>query len=360
MKISQAHEPWERPWPDDGLESVNRCPICDETNRRLLYANLVDNVFRTAPGKWELWECNDCKCAYLDPRPTPASIGQAYKTYYTHAGAKKQDDYESLSGFRLLRRKLANGYLNKRYGTRYLPGWSAGAVLARMLPDQSEMLDLQFRWLPRPGIGERLLDVGCGNGDFLEKAKDAGWDGVGVDPDPNAVITAQGRGLDVREGLVDVINEESGDFDVVTLSQVIEHVHDPEELLSAVFRQLKSNGMLYIDTPNIQSLGAKLFGANWRGIESPRHLILFSNTGLRLLLKKCGFINIKIRSRRYATKGMFQSSYKLEQEASSFRYKTMLLSKRWALNCYIRFLPASRLDFITLTARKNNDGQTKS
>lgn len=351
---NNPQEPWSQAWPSSGLEFVSKCPVCGESKRKMLHADVVDNVFRVAPGKWTLWQCADCNSAYLDPRPTQNSIGQAYTTYYTHNSVVGRDELSFFNKFRLFRRMLANGYMNNRYGTNYHPTSAIGPVFAGLFSDQREVLDIQFRWLLKPIAGQRLLDVGCGNGEFLVKARDAGWDVVGVDPDPNAVATAQEQGLDVYTGFVNVLDGGIDPFDIITLSQVIEHIHEPMELLSSVHEMLKPNGILYIDTPNIQSLGARLFGINWRGIESPRHLVLFSITGLILLLERCGFTDIQFRSRRYATKGMFKSSFRLEREASLGGIKTALLSTRMVLNTYIPFLPVSSLDFITLLARKKH------
>jgi len=73
-------------WGTDELEAVDRCPICDSLDRSVLYAAIADRLFRT-PGTWTLYQCNQCKVAYLNPRPTPAAIGKAYVAYHTHETA---------------------------------------------------------------------------------------------------------------------------------------------------------------------------------------------------------------------------------------------------------------------------------
>ena len=123
------------------------------------------------------------------------------------------------------------------------------------------------------------------------------------------VATAQWQGLEVHKGSIEILDCEHASFDAITLSHVIEHVHEPGVLLSSAQRLLKPDGILYIDIPNIRSLGAKTFGPNWRGIESPRYLVLFSIKGLQLLLKQCGFIDVELKPRRNVTKNMFLSSF---------------------------------------------------
>ncbi|MHB8570738.1 MAG: hypothetical protein ACYC97_11150, partial [Metallibacterium sp.] len=73
-----------RPWPQADLEFVPHCPVCGCAERRLLYKGLTDRVFCVADGAWDLYRCAQCASGYLDPRPTPESIGRAYAGYYTH------------------------------------------------------------------------------------------------------------------------------------------------------------------------------------------------------------------------------------------------------------------------------------
>jgi len=70
---------------------------------------------------------------------------------------------------------------------------------------------------------------------------------------------------------------------------VIEHVHDPKSALRQSFRLLKPNGKLYLETPNIESVGHKEFGENWRALEPPRHLTIFSWAALENFLAQLGF-----------------------------------------------------------------------
>ncbi|MFW5453802.1 class I SAM-dependent methyltransferase [Thioalkalivibrio sulfidiphilus] len=186
-------------WPAEGLERVDSCPVCRCDQRNQLYTGLTDRVFRCAPGRWSLYQCEGCQSAYLDPRPTPDAIGLAYSTYYTHE-VNSREEAEHLSWPRRIRRILANGYRNHRFGTNIQPASWFGMFAAWLLPSMRETLHGEFRHMPRADRGPRLLDVGCGNGSFLRVARAAGWHVVGVDFDPNAVKTARSQGLDVREG----------------------------------------------------------------------------------------------------------------------------------------------------------------
>jgi SAM-dependent methyltransferase len=103
------------------------------------------------------------------------------------------------------------------------------------------------------------------------------------------------NGLDVALGSLEQQCYPSEHFDAVTLSHVIEHVPDPVGTLVECARLLKKGGKLVIATPNNASLGHRLFGRNWRGLEPPRHLHIFSPQSLRRTLGMAGFQNITIR-----------------------------------------------------------------
>ena len=351
-ELKQVH-PWFATWPVEELERVFRCPVCGSADREVLHDGVVDNVFFVAAGKWTLHCCKHCRSAYLDPRPSPASIGKAYGTYYTHAIDAVQDEVTQLGFFRRLRRMLSNGYLNQLYGTQRQPTSRLGHWLAKLLPGQFQTLDVNFRYLPKPCKGQRLLDVGCGNGSFLVSAREAGWMVSGIEPDPKAAAAARQCGLDVTVGTVDLLAEQSDCFDAITLSHVIEHVYEPLELLKIIHRLLKEDGILYIDTPNIQSHSAGLFKQNWRGLESPRHLVLFNLASLTKLLTSTGFTKIKIRRRTAVRQGMHLRSMRMAGGLPPYgRDHSARLGwfERFRMN--LVFTKTNRLEFITLTARK--------
>jgi len=274
---ASLEKPWLEPWPADGLETVSRCPVCGHAERDILHADLIDNAFRAAPGKWTLWRCAKCNSAYLDPRPSQATIHLAYANYYTHQETVGRDDYASLSQFRKLRRRLVNGYINWQYSTSVIPASVIGVPTLMFLWPFRKRIDREYRHLPcLPEAGGTLLDVGCGDCLFLNLARTCGWDVVGLDPDPKAVANGIRQKLTVFVGGIEYFDEQTELFDVITLSHVIEHLSDPVKVLEACHGLLKPGGQLWLETPNIESIGHVYFQENWRGLEPPRHLVLFS------------------------------------------------------------------------------------
>ena len=301
-------------WPADGLESVPICPVCGSDSRELLHEGLTDRIFFCAPGEWSMYRCESCASAYLDPRPNSDTIGLAYQNYFTHEPTVVSPD----GLVRKLRRRLGNGYRNQRYGTRDYPASKLGILAATLMPNAKSIMDAGMRHLPKASSGKRLLDLGCGNGAFLLRARGAGWLTIGVDLDPKAVEVAQSQRLDVRLGGVEELHPADEQFDVITLSHVIEHVHHPLEVLQACHSLLKPDGNLWIETPNINSQGYRFYGANWRGLEPPRHLVLFSLDSMHRTLNTAGFSRVEVQPYRPLCDGIFGSSEAIAEGVDPF------------------------------------------
>lgn len=340
-------------WPESGLEVLGACPVCGAKRRRLLHEGLTDDAFRCAPGKWTLWRCDTCTNAYLDPRPDVETIGMAYRAYYTHVDDGDRDDYRQLGKLRKLRRVMSNSYTNHRYGTAYLPSSSWIGLPLRWLSGFRQRLDVQHRWLPKPKVGDRLLDVGCGNGAFLGIARQCGWEAYGVDPDAKAVASAQAHGATVRLGDISAFGDMPGQFKAITLSHSIEHVHDPVKVLRAAHDLLAPGGVIYVDTPNIDSRGHARFGRHWRGIETPRHLVIFSLAGLEGVLDQLGFEIEAVFRTTSVVSGIFMASHLISVGLSPYDEPTdgVRLNAR-LLAAVSAITPSSRLEFITLVARR--------
>lgn len=325
MSVDAALRP-PRDWPAQDLEGVERCPVCDSEDRRLLYEGLHDRLFG-APGRWTVYSCLACGSAYLDPRPTRESIGRAYERYFTHE-ATGRENLHGLGWWRRVRRAVANGYLNRRFGTDYRPSSRLGGWLLQFVPGPRHSLDALGRHLPRPAPGMSLLDVGCGNGDFLDIARRAGWRVMGVEPDPVAVEVARSRGLDVRLGTIEALAGMTRAFDVITLSHVIEHVHDPLSLLMRCRMLLRPNGWIWIDTPNLDSFGHRRYGAAWRGLEPPRHLVLFTIGSLTQALRQAGFGRVEWAPWRPVASGTYAVSEAIRSHETYSDGKAVPLSPK--------------------------------
>jgi 2-polyprenyl-3-methyl-5-hydroxy-6-metoxy-1,4-benzoquinol methylase len=154
-------------------------------------------------------------------------------------------------------------------------------VASALHPGGDAELHASVLYLKAPVGGNRVLDVGCGNGDLMARLRGLGWDPVGVDTDPAAVAHAKDRDLDARTGTLSDQRFPSGRFDAIVSSHVIEHMDQPVELLRECQRVLKPDGLLIFVTPNLSSLCSHVFGQAWSSLDPPRHLMLHTGRSLR-------------------------------------------------------------------------------
>lgn len=136
-----------------------------------------------------------------------------------------------------------------------------------------------------------LLDVGSGPGAMLAAASARGWSAQGIDLNPWAVERArEGHGLDVREGSLPDPELAGGQFDAVTMMDLIEHVEDPLALLREARRLLRAGGAIAVLTPDAGSPVSRMLGRRWpEAVRAPEHLALFSARGLAALMRRAGF-----------------------------------------------------------------------
>jgi SAM-dependent methyltransferase len=268
------------------------CPLCG-TAGELIYENLRDSLFG-APGVWGTRACPACAAWWLDPRPTRASIGEAYRSYYTHGARSGAAAVYDAAIRRLARERAATDY---GFG-RPTPGLAQVCALAtRLHAGLIDQADLLIRYLSASatGAGARLLDVGCGHGEALGFLTTLGWRATGVEIDPLAVEAARARGLDVIQGEIASAGLADSSFDAVTSSHVIEHVHDPRAFLVEGRRVLREGGVLVAVTPNSRSELSARHRRNWRGLEPPRHLVLFNADNLTRLAADAGFRQVSVK-----------------------------------------------------------------
>jgi len=343
------------PWPAHHLEAVPECPICKGgSGRDLWHGEMTDRVFGIAPGAWSLYRCRDCGSGWLDPRPDAASLPQAYAGYFTHGEIRERVIVRRRGIVRRWLHDALNDYMNHRYGTRRVPASAYGHWLTWLLPPLRAAVDATCRHLPRaPAGGGLLLDVGCGNGAFLRLAREMGWNVTGLDFDPEAVEQARNAGFEAIVGGVEALDTVADRYDVITLSHVIEHVGDPNDTLACLYRLLKPGGMLWLETPNLGSLGHQLYGRDWRGLEPPRHLVLCNAQSLRTTLSRTGFVDIRQRWNAMVSFEVLRASSAIRhgRVAANAGSNKKQLPREIMVEATEALLPARR-EFLTFTAKK--------
>jgi 2-polyprenyl-3-methyl-5-hydroxy-6-metoxy-1,4-benzoquinol methylase len=339
----------DQTWPESELEHVKACPFCGAQACTKAYEGVKDWSFDCSPGEWAFWRCQDCAALYLNPRPTKDTIGRAYERYYTHDGAGQS----YLSSFK---KRLINEFFYHSYGINLQPRLSLPHSLSWVLGPLKHKLVAPFgldplMTLPR-GV---LMDIGCGNGEFLNIAQQLGWSCTGLELDPAAVSVARQAGLVVEIGSYEKLSEFPEHFDCIVCSHVLEHVHQPGELIRLLYDALKPGGTLLLSAPNALSKAGCYFGPYWRGLEAPRHLAI---PAVRFIRDHLSFIGFRVSQRVFKTFPTIAASLAIrkrvleaEQRADQVRNVRSFLGRP----------TADEVDFIELVCFKSltandNDG----
>jgi SAM-dependent methyltransferase len=211
-----------------------------------------------AGGTFSYTRCAGCGLVQMNPQPEPEAIRERY---------------------------------GKRHGADYL-SYELANEAAFLRLQELALRDAGFFRLEqailKPACTGRILDVGCATGALLALLTKRGWETRGVEIAPEQAAYCRGRGLEVSA----LPLEESGfppeHFDAVLASHLIEHLNRPAVFAAEAYRVLRRGGRLYVTTPNIAGLQARLFGPRWRSAIFD-HLYLFSRVTLSRLLSRAGF-----------------------------------------------------------------------
>jgi SAM-dependent methyltransferase len=143
----------------------------------------------------------------------------------------------------------------------------------------------------------RMLDVGFGAGAGLKAFADAGWEAHGVEISRAAAEQAHARGMKLAIE-ADFLHApyDAGFFDLIVMSELIEHLTAPIPFLEQAARLLRRGGVLYLTTPNAAGVSGRVLGMRWSVVAPPQHLNLFSPQSLRIALKRAGFRQSRVQA----------------------------------------------------------------
>ena len=272
-------------------KSAQECPVCgntgrEATGRRPRSPYLNGRQFRIV-------SCTRCGLLLTDPWPTSELLQNVYDsgTYYSTIEASVTDAPDQ--GFMDRARRAVRSLVVLHHfapGGAGFRGWLASAIARR-----------RFGWGP-PGLSPgKLLDVGCGDGAFLLDARAAGWDVRGLETSQTAVENATRLGLQVSSGSLESHPFEAGEFDVVRLWSVLEHVADSGVALSELSKLLKPGGWAIVQVPNTRGFTARLTAERWPGWDVPVHLIHFTRSTLSRAIRGCGLSLVELHDSSVGT-----------------------------------------------------------
>jgi len=202
------------------------CDLCGSDDHTLLYTRL-DPVTRE---EYNLVECSSCGMAFVNPMPVEGSIPSLYPA----------------------------DYLKDK-------------------PESPWLYDRMMRFLPRKTDG-KLLDIGCGGGEFIAYAQQRGWTAEGVD----LLRWNPTQGATIRVGDFLTMDFQEHSYDAVTAWALLEHVRVPSRFFEKVSRLLKKDGRFVFVVPNVAAPGMKRSCAE----DIPRHLHLFTPAVVRTYLQR--------------------------------------------------------------------------
>lgn len=136
----------------------------------------------------------------------------------------------------------------------------------------------------------RILDVGCGTGDFLEASERSGWSICGVEPNEKAreIASTKTKHKEYFSTIDQLIESNPETFDLITLWHVLEHIPDLYAFIGKLKSLLNPDGVLIIAVPNFKSSDAKHYGPSWAAYDVPRHLWHFSRTSIERIFSDFG------------------------------------------------------------------------
>lgn len=234
--------------PEDRVtleDTAMRCPLCDRSSRRRF-------------SKYGYWirECVACQHRFVELIPSAQHVTTVYDDRYFQGGGAGYPDY------------LAEADLLRQQGRRY----------AKLL----------FRYM-QPG---RMLDVGAAAGFILQGFTDCGWEGYGIEPNPQMAAHAHNQlGLSVRSTSLEQF-QTADRYDLITLIQVLPHLFDLRRALQVASHHTQPGGFWLIETWNRQSITARLLGQHWHEYSPPSVLHWFSPKELRQLMAQFDFVPI--------------------------------------------------------------------
>lgn len=235
----------------------NICPWCGSDKAQIdLW---LKDEFLTKED-FHICECLNCGLLYTMPRPDKEHIGDYYKSeeYYSHQENTK-------------------GFIPKLY-------------------ERVKKTNLKHKYqLATKGLGVgKMLEIGCGVGDFLHTTEEHGWDCMGVEPSEEAKAIAANRTKAKIISSEEMESLKDGSFDLITMWHVLEHVDDLSWELSQLQRLVKSNGRIVIAVPNYKSYDGQYYKELWAAYDVPRHLNHFNRTTLTKIFKTKGLELVKM------------------------------------------------------------------
>ena len=269
----------------DPQRSGKRCPVCGYEELRTLFPHIFPDKDSGGTREFELLVCLRCGLGFLDPQPS--------------------DEF------------LAREVYNESYPL-YESGWVGARASLQQQVYRTMFPHPLLQLIPKQG--GRALDVGCGSGYWMSRLRNLGWDMTGLDFTEKALSKVRSMGFAAISGSIESVRLEEEAYDLILLSAVLEHLHDPLAALRNVWSALKPGGCAVIDVPNFGSAEVRIFQKDW-SLFSVAHLFYFTEDALSRALRKTRFVP-EVFARRSSE---LTFGYSLARKMSAERGNAMIL-----------------------------------
>jgi len=219
-------------------EKNSKCLVCGSSNLKWLKDY----------ERYGMFKCRDCSFVFIERIPTAEELDAMYSSY----------------------------------------SYNREAVLSPVTVKSYNLLLDEFEKYRKTN---KILDMGCGRGWFLLEAKKRGWEVYGTEFSKKAVEICTNNGIVMEKEKFDC-----DDFDIITLFEVIEHINNPNEILSSIYIMLRKEGLFYCTTPNFNSLLRYYLKADYNIIGYPEHLSYYTKSTLNKVARNNAFKPFKFLS----------------------------------------------------------------
>lgn len=182
----------------------------------------------------------------------------------------------------------------------------------------------------------KILDLGCGIGYFLDEAKKRGWEVYGTELSEESLNICKVKGINVEKGILDHENYTPEMFDIITSFEVIEHINNPKQELSMMHTILRKGGLVYVTTPNFNSLLRYRLKINYNIFVYPEHLTFYTPKTLKRVFEHFGFDVHKIETTGLSLTRLRISSGSSSQKIISAQSDDEKIRKRIDNSLYLK------------------------
>jgi len=141
-----------------------------------------------------------------------------------------------------------------------------------------------------------LLEVGSGEGFFLDEAKAKNWNVYGIEFIDRFIERCRQRGMVMHRGKLDVSNYAENSMDIIIWIEVIEHINDPVNELKKFSKLLRKGGIVYLTTPNFNSFTRLILKEKLNLISYPNHLAYYTKSSMNYLFERNGFQKVSLQT----------------------------------------------------------------